>query len=80
MKHPVPKQKQSKSRSNRRYKMFQNITRKKLANRVNLVSCPHCKAFSLLHHVCPKCGTYRGKNILGIIKTAQKKVNTIKAE
>ncbi len=31
-----------------------------------LVSCPQCRQPRLAHHVCPNCGTYRGRQVLPI--------------
>jgi large subunit ribosomal protein L32 len=29
-----------------------------------LISCPQCHQPRLSHHVCPNCGTYRGRQVL----------------
>ena len=31
-----------------------------------LVECPHCHRPMMSHHVCPACGFYRGRDVLGI--------------
>ncbi|HEX6776671.1 MAG TPA: 50S ribosomal protein L32 [Ktedonobacterales bacterium] len=31
-----------------------------------LISCPQCRQPRLSHHVCPNCGTYRGRQVLPI--------------
>ena len=36
----------------------------------NLATCPHCHEPVLPHHVCPECGTYKGKTV---IKTEESK-------
>jgi len=28
--------------------------------------CPECKQKKMTHHVCPNCGTYRGRQVLPI--------------
>ncbi|MBK5100245.1 MAG: 50S ribosomal protein L32 [Desulfobacteraceae bacterium] len=30
----------------------------------NVTTCPHCHEPMLPHHVCPECGTYRGRTII----------------
>jgi len=30
------------------------------------MSCPNCGAQTLPHHVCPSCGTYKGKEVIAI--------------
>jgi len=32
----------------------------------NIVNCPHCNEPILPHHVCPECGTYKGRTIIEI--------------
>lgn len=79
-KHPVPKQKQSKSRSSRRYKTFVGKAQKKLTNAANLMDCPKCGAPMKMHNVCKACGFYRGKDLMAKVKKAEAKVTKIKAE
>jgi large subunit ribosomal protein L32 len=31
-----------------------------------LINCPQCHQPRLSHHVCPNCGTYRGRQVLPI--------------
>ncbi len=78
-KHPVPKQKQSKARSSRRYKTFANKARIKLTNATQLTTCEACQAPVVLHHACVICGNYRGNSTERAVKKAAK-VTTIKAE
>jgi len=37
--------------------------------------CSHCKAAKRPHHVCPKCGFYRGRQVM-TIKVKSKKEGT----
>jgi large subunit ribosomal protein L32 len=32
--------------------------------------CPACGAPKLRHHVCPACGTYRGRKVVEVAATA----------
>lgn len=31
-----------------------------------LVICPQCREYRRAHHVCPHCGTYRGRQVLRV--------------
>lgn len=31
---------------------------------VNLFECPNCKTLIKAHRVCPKCGMYKGKQVI----------------
>ena len=60
----VPKKKTSKSRSRRRKSI-------NMALRLpSLVQCGNCGNRTLLHRICPKCGFYRGKQILKLEEMA----------
>jgi large subunit ribosomal protein L32 len=53
----VPKKKKSKSKRDTR----------RAHDHVNLpkpASCPQCHEPVLPHHVCPQCGTYKGRQII----------------
>ena len=54
----VPKGKVSKARKHKR-----NSANFKAAA-ATLVECPNCKEFMQPHKVCPKCGFYKGKQIV----------------
>ncbi len=55
----LPKQRISRARQgNRRRHIF--ITP------LNLVECSNCRAKKRPHHVCPTCGTYRGRQVIEI--------------
>ena len=53
----VPKKKKSKSKRNMR-RAHDSI------NMPGVSTCPHCHEPVLPHHVCPECGTYKGKTIV----------------
>lgn len=53
----VPKGKQSKSRTNKRFANYK-------ANTPTLVECPHCHELKTAHRVCDKCGYYDGKEVV----------------
>lgn len=53
----VPKKKKSKSKRNMR-RAHDSI------NMPGVTTCPHCHEPVLPHHVCPECGTYKGKTIV----------------
>ncbi|HVF98288.1 MAG TPA: 50S ribosomal protein L32 [Chloroflexia bacterium] len=52
----------------------QRISRKRRGDRrshhhlkpLHLVECPQCHNPRLPHHVCPSCGTYRGRQVLQV--------------
>ena len=52
----VPKRKQSKSRTNKRFANYK-------ATMPTLVECPHCHELKLPHRVCA-CGFYDGKEVV----------------
>jgi large subunit ribosomal protein L32 len=54
---PVPKRKTSKSKRDKR-RTHQKLTAP------NLGTCPQCGEAVQPHHVCPSCGTYKGRTII----------------
>jgi len=54
----VPKHKASKARTRRRKAINGKL------DVANLSECDNCGAMKMPHRVCPKCGFYRGKQIL----------------
>lgn len=54
---PVPKQKQSRTRRDRRRAHDALKTK-------NLVQCNNCGEMRLPHRVCPKCGHYKGREVV----------------
>ena len=53
----VPKRKQSKSRTNKRFSQYK-------ATAANLVECPPCHELKVSHRVCANCGWYDGKEVV----------------
>ena len=53
----VPKAKQSKSRTNKRFANYK-------ATAATLVECPHCHELTAAHRVCKNCGFYDGKEVV----------------
>ena len=53
----VPKTKQSKSRTNKRFANYK-------ATAATLVECPHCHELKMPHVVCKKCGYYDGVQVV----------------
>lgn len=53
----VPKRKTSKSKRDKRR------THKKTSG-PNTVECPQCGEAKLPHHVCPSCGSYKGREVI----------------
>lgn len=58
-KHPVPKKRTSKARRDSR-RSHHALTAP------NLVECPQCKEPKPQHVVCPKCGSYAGRQVLDV--------------
>lgn len=57
---PVPKQRHTKSRRNRR--------RSHHALRLSpLVQCSHCRRLTMPHRVCSFCGYYAGREVLDVL-------------
>ena len=53
----VPKHKQSKSRTNKRFANYK-------ASAPTLVECPHCDQLTEAHRLCKNCGYYDGKEVV----------------
>ena len=60
----VPKYKTSKSRSRRRRSINMKL------NAPNLIACNTCGNKVVPHRVCPKCGFYKGKQVLNLEEMA----------
>lgn len=78
-KHPVPKKKTSKGRTNRRYKAFQNRVQTQLSEQIRLSVCANCGKPVRMHRACEACGHYRGKKLLAG-QEADSQPTTIKAD
>lgn len=63
---PVPKQRHTKSRRNRR-RSHQALVQKKTA------LCPKCKSPVLPHRLCPNCGSYAGREVINVLAKLDKK-------
>ena len=56
----VPKRKMGRARTH---------SRRSANSRIKLVQttpCPQCGAPRLDHHVCPNCGTYKGRQVIAV--------------
>ena len=42
-------------------------------SRIQLVSCPRCKQPVTAHTACPNCGTYKGREVVDVLKRLEKK-------
>ena len=45
----------------------------------NFAKCENCQALKMRHTVCSKCGFYRGKKVLDLVKKTEKKQKKAKA-
>ncbi|MDX2160767.1 MAG: 50S ribosomal protein L32 [bacterium] len=56
---PLPKKRHSHSRTHRR-RAHDSLSLK------HLVKCENCGAYHVAHHVCAKCGTYKGQVVMEV--------------
>jgi len=56
---PLPKRKPSRSRKGNR-RSHDALTLK------HLVPCENCGEYHVAHHVCLKCGTYKGETVIAV--------------
>ena len=63
---PVQKQHHTKQRRDRARRMLE-------LKKTVLVKCQKCGAMIKAHLVCPKCGFYKGKEVINTLKKAKKK-------
>lgn len=63
---PVARQRHTKARRDRA-RVFLKLKKK------NLVDCSNCQTQIVPHTTCPKCGYYRGKEVVDTMKKANKK-------
>lgn len=66
---PVARQKHTKARRDRARVQFKIKSK-------SLITCSNCKAEIPSHIVCPKCGYYKGKEVVDTMKKITKKTNT----
>ncbi len=62
----VPKQRHTKERRDRKRKRFKIAVK-------SLVECNKCRAMILPHTVCPKCGYYKDREVINVLKKSAKK-------
>lgn len=60
----LPKQRTSRGRQGRRRSHLR-------AEIPTLVPCPNCKEMKVLHHVCPACGVYNGRQVITLKGTTE---------
>lgn len=63
---PVARQRHTKARRDRARKELKLKTK-------NLVKCTNCKAEIKAHITCPKCGYYKGKEVVDTLKRVSKR-------
>ncbi|MBE3572647.1 MAG: 50S ribosomal protein L32 [Moorella humiferrea] len=56
----VPKRRVSKARKNKRRSIWSQM------QPPALVECPQCHQLKLNHRVCPKCGYYKGREVIKV--------------
>ncbi|MDP3093407.1 MAG: 50S ribosomal protein L32 [bacterium] len=62
----VPKQRHTKSRRDKRRSQIFLV-------QPSLTVCSHCKKPSLPHTICKNCGYYQNREIINVLKKAEKK-------
>jgi len=62
----VPKQRHTKSRRDKRRSQI-------FLRGPSLTVCPHCKKPCLAHTICKNCGYYQDREIIDVLKKAEKK-------
>ncbi len=62
----VPKKRTTKSKRNMRRSHHG-------ASAINVISCPKCKTNIPPHTACPTCGTYKGNEVIDVLKDVNKK-------
>lgn len=67
---PVPKQRHNTARKGRR--RAGQVIKIKNITKVQSVKCSNCEANIMPHRACPKCGFYKGREV---IKTQKDKKN-----
>ncbi len=54
-----PKRKHSKARTRKRRSQYYSSLKA-----APMMECPNCGTAKLLHHACPSCGHYRGRQVI----------------
>lgn len=54
-----PKRKNSKARTRKRRTTYYNSLKQP-----QMLTCPNCGTVKLMHHACPACGFYRGRQVI----------------
>lgn len=54
-----PKRKHSKARTRQRRSKYYNSLKSR-----PMMECQNCGTVKLLHHACPSCGHYRGRQVI----------------
>lgn len=63
---PIPKQRHTKSRRNRRRSHH-------ALKLLSMGKCPKCGQEIMPHQVCKNCGTYQGRQVIDVLKKLTKK-------
>ena len=63
---PVPKQRHTKSRRNKRRSHH-------ALSEIRVLNCPKCNKIILPHTMCENCGTYKGREVVDVLARLDKK-------
>ena len=63
---PVPKQRHTKSKRNRRRSHH-------ALKKQNIIACPNCGQPVLPHRLCGNCGFYKGRQVIDVLAKLEKK-------
>ena len=77
-KRSTPKKQQANSQSSRRYKTYQNKSRKRLLQAAAISKCEQCGEARLSHTACSDCGYYKGRVVIDKSKEMDK-ITKVKA-
>jgi len=67
---PVPKQRHNTARKGRR--RAGQLDKNNIKN-IKIVKCSNCEAAILPHRTCPKCGSYKGREVVNISKNKKQR-------
>jgi large subunit ribosomal protein L32 len=68
---PVQKQRHTRARRDRARVQYEIIPK-------NLVKCSKCGAAIRAHSICPKCGFYKGKEVVDTLKKVKSQKSKVK--